>query len=357
MNVGRTRSQTVQQPQPLPSLEAPQAAEPSARVAAPRDAFEAGPAGAAPGSANAAEPSTQVFDDGSRLYRFPDGRTASLPSAEHHHTFAAQQLAQRLGIDENTASTRVRELASRLGPNGDTVLADALATGRMNVGLAGISGPTGGARSAADLEATRAELSRLSGREVGTVLDNANNAGNAFVASANRHQQQTLRQLLDFNRDAGITTNVSVHSNGVNALSEALRERPEARLGQVNLVDVNVAGNRAAATEQLRRIVQASNQTSLVTTAYDNALGFSRANGPLSTLIGAAAQAGVQHIRVLGGTDHQLGNVRSQLQQQGPNGPLDFRRDPATGNTVPVSPQSWASLRYQYTNGRMIYVP
>lgn len=347
----------MQAPQPLPDLEAPQAAEPSAGIAAPRDDFEAGPAGAAPGSANAAEPSTQVFDDGSRLYRFPDGRTASLPSAEHHHAFSTQQLAQRLGISEEAASDRLRDLSTRLGPDGDTLLADALATGRMNVGLGGISGPLGGARTPEGLEATRTELSRLSGRQVGPMLDNENGAPQALVAAANRRQQDTLGRLLDFNRDAGITTNVSVHSNGVNALSEALRERPEARLGQVNLVDVNVAGNRSAATEQLRRIVQASNQTSLVTTAYDNALGFSRANGPLSTLIGAAAQAGVQHIRVLGGTDHQLSNVRSQLQQQGPNGPLDFRRDPVTGNTLPVSPQSWASLRYQYTNGRMIYVP
>ena len=347
----------MQVPQPLPSMEGPEAAEPSARVAAPRDEFEAGPAGAAPGSANAAEPSTQVFDDGSRLYRFPDGRTASLPSAEHHHTFAAQQLAQRLGIDENTASERVRNLASRLGPNGDTVLADALATGRMNVGHAGISGPRGGARSAEDLEATRAELSRLSGRQVGPMLDNPNNAANAFVASANQRQQETFRQLLDFNRDAGITTNVSVHSNGVNALSEALRERPEARLGQVNLVDVNVAGSRAAATEQLRRIVQASDRTSLTTTATDLALRLSRADGPMRTLIGAAAAAGVHHIRVLAGSEHGLADVRAQVERQGRTGPLDFRRDPVTGNTLPVSPQSWASLRYQYTNGRMIYVP
>lgn len=347
----------MQQPQvsePLPSMEAPEAAEPSSGVATPRDDFETGPAGAAGGSA---EPSTQIFDDGSRLYRFPDGRTASLPAEEHHHAFATQQLAQRLGIDEQTASDRLRDLSSRLGPDGDTLLADALATGRMNVGLAGISRGAGGPRSADDLEATRAELSRISGRQVGPVLDNENGASQAFVASANRRQQDTLGRLLDFNRDAGITTNVSVHSNGVNALSEALRTRPEARLGQVNLVDVNVAGTRAAATEQLQRIVQASNHTSLTTTAHDFALRLSQADGPMRTLIGAAAAAGVQNIRVLAGTEHGLAGVRAQLQQQGPRGPLDFRRDPVTGNTLPVSPQSWASLRYQYTNGRMIYVP
>jgi len=114
-----------------------------------------------------------------------------------------------------------------------------------------------------------------------------------------------------------------------------LRSRPEARLGQVNLVDVNVSGSRASATEQLRRIVQASNSSSLVTTAYDKVLGVSAANGPLSTLIGAAAAGGVQHIRVLGGTPHNLDQVRSQLQQQGPTDPLDFRRDPVTGTTCP----------------------
>ncbi len=340
----------------LPELEGPVegGAAAAGQVPGATDSFEPGPAAAA--GPNAGEPSTQIFDDGSRLYRFPDGRNASIPSADQHHQFSTQQLAQRLGLSEGEASDRLRSLSTRLGPDGDRVLAEALATGRMNVGLAGISGLGGGARSADDLESTRVELGRLSGRDVGVVLDNANGGLDARRSNPNAEQQETLRRLLDFNRDAGITTNLSVHSNGVNALSEALRQSPDARLGQVNLVDVNVSGNRATATEQLRRIVQASDRTSLVTTAYDAALGASRADSPIHTLIGAAAAAGVPHIRVLAGADHLLADVRRELERQGPSGPLDFRRD-ATGQTVPVSPRTWSSLRFEMRDGRLIYRP
>lgn len=351
MNVGRTRSPIVAPPQLDPVGATEETPAPSASVA-PTDSFEEGPA-----DVSSAEPRTQVFDDGSRLYQFADGRTGSLPSADQHHAWATQELSRRLGISEGDASERLSDLATRLGPDGDTVLADALATGRMNLALAGISGAGGGARSAQDLASVGDELSRITGRQSGVVLDNPNGAGDAWRASANRGQQETLERLLRFNRDAGITTNVAVHSNGVNALSEALRTTPDARLGQVNLVDVNVAGTRQQATEQLSRIVAAARETSLVTTAYDAALGVSRAGGPLSTLIGAAASAGVQHIRVLPGTEHPLDQVRAALEQEGRRGELDFRRDPSTGRTLPVDPQAWAQLRYQFTNGRLIYRP
>ncbi|HEY8212457.1 MAG TPA: hypothetical protein VIG99_33470 [Myxococcaceae bacterium] len=265
------------------------------------------------------------------------------------------EIARRLGQGGNARDVADR-MARALG-NGDmrrgmNILENGLRNNNLNVGLAGINGAFGGARDQATLDALQRDMRGATGRAMDSVLDNDNGAIAANAGRPNQGQLNNLRDIVNLGQQLGIRTDITSHSNGFNTLRTFLADNPNARLGNVTLVNPNIPPNFQDTQRGFQAMVNQSQGVRLVTSIGDGVVPMSGAarngNGPVwQQQINAAAGAGVQNITVLRDAGHGVDSVAGQIGAANrPN--LDFARD-ANGRTVPRDPAAWRQQGFNWS--------
>jgi len=268
------------------------------------------------------------------------------------------EITRRLGAGGNARDIADR-LARSLG-NGDMrrgmeILNTGLRNNRLNVGMAGINGLFGGPRTQPVLDGLQRDMRAATGGNVDTVLDNANGGGHASRGEANPAQLAALTEIGNLGAQLGLRVDVVSHSNGFNAVRAYLANNPNARLGNITLVNPNIPPNLQDTQRAFRDMVRQSGGVRLITSLADEAVPLSGAarNGPVwQQQINAAAAAGVQDITVLRNAAHSVESVGQHLNQnRRPN--LDFAWDPQQRRTVPRDLEAWrqAGFTWSAANG------
>src|SRR6185295_11653023 len=264
------------------------------------------------------------------------------------------EITRRLGGDANAQDIADR-LARGLG-NGDMqrgmdILERGLRDNNLNVGLAGISGVFGGARTQATLDALQRDMGTATGRNLHAVVDNDNGGAAASRGDPNQRQLTALGDIANLGNQLGIRVDLVSHSNGFNTLRQYLADNPNAHLGNVTLINPNIPPELADTQRGFRDMVDHSDRVRLITSLGDGVVPMSGAgsnnNGPVwQQQINSAARAGVQDITVLPRTGHNVDAVAGDIGRERPN--LDFARDRA-GRTVPRDPEAWRRQGFTWT--------
>jgi hypothetical protein len=266
------------------------------------------------------------------------------------------EITRRLGDQGGNARDIADRMARTLG-NGDMrrgmdILERGLRNNNLNVGLAGINGAFGGPRTQATLDALQRDMRGATGRGLDTVIDNDNGARAANAGEHNPGQLTALRDVVNLGNQLGIRTDLVSHSNGFNTLRTFLGENPNARLGNVTLVNPNIPPAFADTQRGFQAMVNQSDRVRLITSIGDGVVPMSGAarngNGAVwQQQINAAAGAGVQDITVLREAGHGVDAVAGQIGAANrPN--LDFARD-ANGRTVPRDPAAWRQQGFTWS--------
>jgi len=336
----------------------PQSTQPSA--ARPGDPQPAGgrPQGARPQGAQQPQARREGEPVGGRQPPRPEADPATRARVE-------AAIARRLNGRGGNAREIADRMARRLG-NGDmqrgmAALDRALQRGRLNVGLAGINGPFGGSRNPQKLDDLTRDMRNVPGGDVDAVLDNANGAPEARRGEPNRRQLAALTELSNLARELDLPMDVTSHSNGFNTLRHFLRENPNARLGNVTLVNPNIPPKYGDTQQAFRDMVRQSNNVRLITTFSDEAVPLSGAGrngqGPVwQQQINAAAAAGVQNITVLTNAHHSVESVGQHINRPDRLN-LDLKWDEKLQRTVPVDQSAWQGTGYRWTDNGLQWSP
>jgi len=319
-------------------------------------------------AASAAELQRQLRSqpNGARESSQPLGKPKPVPPEQRKPDPQQQQrveaeIARRLK-GKGDAKDIAARLARRLG-NGDMqrgmqVLEKALKNNRLNLGLAGIHGRGGGPRNEKELQELQAAMGKATKGEVDTVLDNPNGGTEGKRGEPNEGQLEALTEIANLGRELGIKLDVVSHSNGFNTLRTFLADNPNAKLGNITLVNPNIPPAFSDTKRAFRDMVSHSDNVHLITTRSDEAVPWSYADGNgrgdvWQQQVHAAALAGVQNITVLSTANHSVESVAQHLEdRRNDQLNLDFERDPKTGRTVPKDPEAWRRAGYTWSPER-----
>ena len=332
--------------QPAQSAQTAQA--PSASGRGPAGESAAGPAPTTPQSARNAR--------GPQDLRGARPPLANNPADPQVRARVEAEIARRLNGRQGNPRDIADRLSRALG-NGDMrrgmeILERGLQNNRLNIGLAGINGAFGGPRTQREIDDLQRAMNNATGGTVDSVLDNSNGAGAASAGRPSPDQLRALTDIANLGAQFGIGVDVVSHSNGFNTLRTFLSENPNARLGNITLVNPNIPPNYQDTRRAFQDMVNQSDRVRLVTSMDDGAVPLSGANrnGHVwQQQINAAAAAGVQDITVLTGAGHSVESVGDHLNRGGDRLNLDFAHDPQQGRTVPRDPELWRRLGYSWT--------